>query len=120
VLLFLYNQSFVSNDSFKSWFVCLLLGLAVPYFAQISTRWLTESSHLVAKYSYSIYLVHFFCIWVAFDLLHYVLPRAVRLALFATLVIVLPALFYRFLEEPMIRVGKKLADRIPAFALSER
>jgi peptidoglycan/LPS O-acetylase OafA/YrhL len=119
-LLFLYNQSFVSNDSFKSWFVCLLLGLAVPYFAQISTRWLTEPSHLVAKYSYSIYLVHFFCIWVAFDLLHYVLPRPVRLALFATLVIVLPVLFYRFLEEPMIRVGKKLADRIPAFALSER
>jgi peptidoglycan/LPS O-acetylase OafA/YrhL len=116
VLLFLWRQTFLSNDSFKSWFVCLLLGLAVPYFAQISTPWLAEPSRLVAKYSYSIYLVHFFCIWVSFDLLHYVLPRFVRLALFTTLILVLPVFFYRFLEEPMIRVGKRLADRTPALA----
>jgi peptidoglycan/LPS O-acetylase OafA/YrhL len=120
VLLFLYNQDFVSNESFKSWFVCLLLGVAVPYFAQISARWLTEPSHFVAKYSYGIYLLHFFCIWLAFDYLHYVLPRFVRLALFTTLVIALPVLFYRFLEEPMIRVGKRLADGILAFTPSER
>lgn len=111
VLLFLYRQIPVSNDSFKSWFVCLLVGLAIPFFAQTPARWIRVPSHLLAKYSYSIYLTHFFCIWLAFDYLHYVFPRLVRLGLFAVLAMGLPVAFYHFLEEPMILVGKRCAKR---------
>jgi peptidoglycan/LPS O-acetylase OafA/YrhL len=111
VLLFLYKQNLLLNDSFKSWIACFLLGLAVPFFAQISARWITTPSYLVAKYSYGIYLTHFFCIWLAFDRLHYILPRVERLALFTTVAIALPIALYHYLEEPMVGLGKLVAKR---------
>jgi peptidoglycan/LPS O-acetylase OafA/YrhL len=88
-----------------------VLGASSPFFAQISASWLTEPSRLIAKYSYGIYLTHFFCIWLAFDRLHYVLSRAIRLPLFAALAVLLPIAFYHLLEEPMIRLGKRVAKR---------
>jgi peptidoglycan/LPS O-acetylase OafA/YrhL len=112
VLLFLYKQTLVSNPWYKSWFVCLALGVAVPLFAQLSARWLTVPSYFIAKYSYGIYLTHFFCIWLAFDRLHYVLPRIIRLALFAAVLILLPVLFYHFLEGPLTLLGKRVAKRL--------
>ncbi len=118
--LYLLKREPFWNWNFKNWFVCLVIGLAVPFFAQISTKWITIPSHLIAKYSYGIYLTHFFCIWLAFERLHYVLPRLARLALFATLVIVLPVLFYHFLEEPMITFGKRVAARFETGIANKR
>jgi peptidoglycan/LPS O-acetylase OafA/YrhL len=46
-----------------------------------------------------------------FERLHYVLPRVVRLPLFVALVLLLPVLFYHFLEEPMTLLGKRVAKR---------
>ncbi len=112
VILFLYKQNLVVNPWYKSWFLCLVLGVSVPFFAQISARWLTVPSHLIAKYSYGIYLTHFICIWLAFDRLHDVLSRRTRLSLFVAMVIVFPILFYHFLEEPMTLLGKRLAKRL--------
>lgn len=111
VLLFLCRQTLVWNGWYKRWIVCLTFGVAAPFFAQISVRWLTAPSYLIAKYSYGIYLTHFFCIWLAFDKLHYVFPRLVRLPLFAATVTLLPILLYHFLEEPMTLLGKRLTKR---------
>ncbi len=111
VLLYLWKQNLVSSQWTKGWIACLALGACSPFFAQISTSWLTEPSRLVAKYSYGIYLTHFFCIWLMFDRLHYVLPRTARLPLFAALMVLLPIAFYHFLEEPMTRLGKRVARR---------
>ncbi len=118
--LYIYEREVFGNFNFKNWLVCLVIGLAAPFFAQISTKWITLPSHLIAKYSYGIYLTHFFCIWLAFERLHYVLPRLARLALFATLVIVLPVLFYHFLEEPMITFGKRVAARFETGIANKR
>ena len=107
----LYRQNFLADYRLKAWLVCLLLGLAVPFFAQITNRWITRPAHLLAKYSYGVYLTHFFCIWFCFERLHAVLPRVVRLGLFAGLLAVLPLLFYHTLEEPLIRVGKRVSGR---------
>lgn len=93
---------------------CLILGFAVPRFAQISTRWLAVISHTIAKYSYGIYLTHFFTIWFAGQRLSY-LPKIDRLGIFVLLSAGLPVLLYHGIEDPMIRVGKKLADRLLAF-----
>jgi peptidoglycan/LPS O-acetylase OafA/YrhL len=111
VLLYLLKQNLVPNTWIKSWAVCLAFGVGAPFFTQISSPWLTIPSHLIAKYSYGIYLTHFFCIWLAFDRLHYVLPRIVRLPLFAALVTLLPILLFHFLEEPMMLFGKRVAKR---------
>ena len=65
----------------------LTLGASSPFFAQISAPWLTEPGRLDCENSYGIYLTHFFCIWLVFDRLHYVLPRTARLPLFVALVV---------------------------------
>ena len=109
--LYLYNQHFLPNPRIKSWLICLMIGAAAPFFSQISARWLTIPAQLIAKYSYGIYLTHFFCIWLVFSRLHYVLSRTARLGLFVVLVFGLPVLLYHVLEEPMIGVGKRVARR---------
>jgi peptidoglycan/LPS O-acetylase OafA/YrhL len=90
------------------WVTCLLLGVAVPFFSRISASWLVAASHFIAKYSYGIYLAHFFCIWFAFERLGN-LSALVKIPLFVALTIGLPVLFYHLLEEPMIRAGKRVA-----------
>ena len=109
--LYLYKQNVIADFRVKSWILCLTIGLAVPFFAQISNRWITTPTHLIAKYSYGIYLTHTFCIWFAFEKLHGVLPRIARCGLFVGLATGLPVVFYHLLEEPMIRVGKRVAKR---------
>ena len=109
--LFLYRQNLIPDFRVKSWILCLAIGLSVPFFAQISGKWITAPAHLIAKYSYGIYLTHTFCIWLAFDQLHRVLPRILRCGLFVVLSTGLPVMFYHSLEEPMICVGKRVAKR---------
>jgi peptidoglycan/LPS O-acetylase OafA/YrhL len=92
----------------KKWTTCLFLGLAVPFFPRISASWLVVPSHFIAKYSYGIYLSHFFCIWFAFERLGK-LPAFAKISVFVALAVGLPVLFYHLLEEPMIRVGKRVA-----------
>jgi peptidoglycan/LPS O-acetylase OafA/YrhL len=114
ILVFLSTYNPVSLSMrwwIKSWSVCLVLGIAVPFFSQISAWWLVVPSHLIAKYSYGIYLTHFFCIWFVFEYLPSFLPRMARVGLFAVLVTGLPVCFYHFLEEPMVLLGKRIAKR---------
>ena len=94
------------------WAPGLLLGLVIPRFMPLSARWLTSASHCIAKYSYGIYLTHCFAIWLAFERLGS-LPMAVKTLLFTAVGIGRPVLFYHGVEEPMILVGKRVADRIP-------
>jgi len=93
------------------WTATLVLGLAIPHFVPLTNRWIVVPSRLVAKYSYGIYLTHFFSIWFAFEACH-PLPRAERWLLFLACAIGLPVLFYHAIEEPMINLGKTLADRV--------
>lgn len=108
VLFHLWDQRMVTSAWTKGWVLCLMLGACAPFFAQISPPWLAKPSHFIAKYSYGIYLTHFFCIWLIFDRLHYVLPRIVRLPLFTMLALLLPVALYYFIEEPMIQRGKRI------------
>ena len=114
VPLYMYRRELLGNWCFRNWLVCLVIGLAIPLFSQISQKWITIPSHYIAKYSYGIYLTHFFCIWLAFDQLHRVLPKIARLGVFVVLAAGLPILFYHLLEEPMILVGKRCAKRLEA------
>src|SRR4029077_13673333 len=90
------------------WLICLLLGVAVPLFSRISASWLSAPSHFIAKYSYGIYLTHFFCIWFAFERLGN-FSALVKIPVFIAFAVGLPVLFCHPLEEPLIRVGKCVA-----------
>jgi len=113
-ILVLLAISFLCGDTAENWPVrwslCLAVGFAIPLFKHISNPWLVSSTHVISKYSYGIYLSHFFCIWFAFEYLHS-LRTPEKWAVFVVLVAALPVFFYHLIEEPMIKLGKKIAEQ---------
>jgi peptidoglycan/LPS O-acetylase OafA/YrhL len=102
----------------KAWLFCLLLGFAIPSFAQLSMKWIVSPSKYVAKYSYGIYLSHFFAIWFAFERLQS-LPFGARVVVFVVIGAGIPVAAYHLVERPMIDVGKSVAARY-TIILNER
>ena len=84
--------------------LCLLLGLAIPLFKEMTFHPLQWISNRIATYSYGIYLAHSFCIWLA-------LTRFQSWPLFVLLMVALPVALYHGLERPAIRQGTRLAER---------
>ena len=93
------------------WMLCLLLGLAIPYFEEIQTGWLRWTAHKIATYSYGIYLSHQFCIWLVADPLSSC-TWWIKGPLLAILLIAIPIGLYYAIEKPMITVGADLAERL--------
>jgi peptidoglycan/LPS O-acetylase OafA/YrhL len=90
---------------------CLILGVLIPMFRELPDSRLTKGAHIVAKYSYGIYLCHMPVIWLAFVKLAF-LPLIARWTLLTVIMIGLPWALYRWLEEPMIDAGRSLADQL--------
>ena len=97
----------------RAWFFCLIIGLGLPLFRQMTSALVLTPSRLIAKYSYGIYLTHSFAIVIGLYLLrgH---SLAVRLLGELVPLIVLPVLAYHLLEHPMIRIGSRLAAKAEA------
>jgi len=94
----------------RDWLFCAGVGALIPMFREVRQKWLKSTSKLIAKYSYGIYLFHvpvfylFLSKWktsiVALDL-------AITVGVLAIVV----ALAYRLIEDPFIRMGKRLASQ---------
>jgi len=97
------------------WAFCALFGLLVPCFSEMRSPAVQRTSETIAKYSYGIYLTHGLAMWIAFVRLA-AYPLAVRWAVFVPLAVAAPVVAYHGLEEPLIRLGRKLAARPPRFA----
>jgi peptidoglycan/LPS O-acetylase OafA/YrhL len=101
LLAFLYTL----NPSRRAGAVlCLLLGLMIPLFQEITFSWLKRISKWIATYSYGIYLAHSFCVWLALTLFH-------SWTLFVVMIVVLPVALYHGIEHPAIELGTKLASK---------
>ncbi len=85
--------------------VCLLLGLLIPRFQEISFHPLQLASKWIATYSYGIYLAHSFCIWLALTRFH-------SWTLFVITMVAIPVALYHGIEHPAIKLGTRLANRI--------
>jgi peptidoglycan/LPS O-acetylase OafA/YrhL len=94
----------------RGWIACLALGLALPYFRQLTQRTVAQVSHVVAKYSYSIYLLHSLALMLAFEKLAR-LPLVAKLGVEFVSLAVLAALGYHLVERPMIEVGARVAAK---------
>jgi peptidoglycan/LPS O-acetylase OafA/YrhL len=92
-----------------SW-LCLVLGLSLPSFRQMTSRWLIRASHEVAKYSYSVYLAHPFALVFGIYLMPH-RPLALQLSIALISLIVLSVSSYHLLEKPMIQLGARFAQR---------
>lgn len=101
--IFMKNPTWRAAD-----FLCLIVGLALPSFHQISARWLIRSSHEIAKYSYGIYLAHPFSIVLGIYLMPH-RPLALQLFVILGSLPVFAVAAYHCLEKPMIRLGSRLA-----------
>jgi peptidoglycan/LPS O-acetylase OafA/YrhL len=87
--------------------ICLILAFAISNFVQIRTQWIVRSAHLVAKYSYGIYLLHIPAIMFV---LHYMtnLPPLLKIISAAVLTTLLSVVAFHTIEDPFIRIGKGL------------
>ncbi len=95
----------------KGWVICLVLGLTVTRFREISNPWVNLIAHWFSKYSYGFYLTHYFCIWLAFVKLSWLL-RPAQWAVMIASVVALPVLVYHAVEAPMIRMGSRVSERL--------
>jgi peptidoglycan/LPS O-acetylase OafA/YrhL len=101
------------NRSEVAWFICLMIGLSAPLYADLGSRHLRKITGWIARYSYGIYLTHMYALWTAFILLKDQ-PLLIRCIVLVALSVGLPWLFFEFLESPMIKLGARLANRLPA------
>ena len=90
-----------------SWMCCLALAIAVSRCADMARGKASRACHLLARYSYGVYLTHFICIWFAFAILA-TSPWPVRVGLFVVTAVALPLALYHLVEAPMIRWGARL------------
>jgi len=114
-ILFLGALNFTLNltilpDYRADFVLCMLLGLVIPNIVDLNESWITRASRSVAKYSYGIYLCHEPVIWFSFIKLKS-FPVAVRWTALVLLMIVVPLAGYRWLEAPLIEIGRRLATR---------
>ncbi len=104
--------------------ICLLVGLLIPLFRQTTSRVFNRATHLVARYSYGIYLFHVLALWLGY---YAIAPESEVLKALIALssLTVLSVASYHLLEAPMVRLGARLSrppvssrceseDRLPA------
>ena len=94
------------------WIECLLLGAAIPHFAEIQWPWCRTAAHLIAKYSYGIYLTHMPLLWLFFVRLS-ILPMALKASLFALAAMACPVALYHWIEHPGILAGIRITQKFP-------
>lgn len=107
---FLFMAAPGPGATFKGMPFCLALGLTLPLFREVRHGGIRRVSHLLAKYSYGIYITHMLCQWVAFVYLgHLAFP--LQAVIFTVLLVALPMALYHGVESPMIRVGNQFVER---------
>ena len=99
------------RSSWAMWVIGIIFCLILPYCNDLQSKWVVRGSHLVAKYSYGIYLSHVPIIWFSFNYLSDQ-PIALTLPVFLCLIVGIPWMSYHLLEAPMIGFGARLADNI--------
>jgi peptidoglycan/LPS O-acetylase OafA/YrhL len=94
----------------SGWFVCFGLGAGVCLFRELPGNALTWLTKRIARYSYGIYLLHYFAIWLAFAVCRR-LNVAARVAIFLFVLTALSVLLYHTVEAPLIAAGVRWSER---------
>lgn len=102
------NRPFTLDTLPLAWALSLPIGLAIPFTRDLRVGWLHAVAHRIAKYSYGIYLTHNLVFWCGFDVMRGA-PAIFRVLMIAGGTVALPVLLFHFVEEPMIRLGRKLS-----------
>ena len=93
------------------WFICFAIGAGVCFFREMPENPLTFVSKRIARYSFGMYLLHYFAIWLGFVVCRG-LHMGLQIAIFAVVLICLSVLLYHTVEEPLIAAGVKVAEKV--------
>jgi peptidoglycan/LPS O-acetylase OafA/YrhL len=72
---------------------------------------MTWLAQIAARYSYGIYLLHYFAIWLGFSAARH-LDFRLQIAIFISTLMGLSILLYHAVEAPMIALGVRASGRI--------
>jgi peptidoglycan/LPS O-acetylase OafA/YrhL len=100
----------IRHVPYRGWVVCWLIGAFVTQFGELTSPWLRSACHLVAKYSYGIYLGQVIAIWIGFDLCSR-MPVGLRFLISMLGLAGMTLVAYHAIESPGMSVGKRLARR---------
>jgi len=100
----------LSYDKMKSVMIAIVFGSVLPLVAEPTSRWLKRSCHIIARYSYGIYLFHSVSIWLGFLVLAGT-PFVVQWSVFLGSLILLCAAGYHLVEKPFIDLGHRLVSK---------
>jgi peptidoglycan/LPS O-acetylase OafA/YrhL len=93
------------------WGFCLLVGALLPCFRDSRLAVLNLASHIVAKYSYGVYLFHCVALWAAMFALRGLI-EPVRWLLAVVILVAAAVASYHWIEHPAIRLGSRVASRL--------
>jgi peptidoglycan/LPS O-acetylase OafA/YrhL len=114
IALFALQALLVGGNEFESTrgilcdsLVCVILAIAIPVFSDGTNIWLAVPAQQLAKYSYGVYLLH---VPALILVLRYLpgLPLALKCLVFLVLTAAMSFVSYHSIEEPLIRLGKRL------------
>jgi peptidoglycan/LPS O-acetylase OafA/YrhL len=108
------TQRLMPDDYRAGWLMWasgVAFAVALPHFREIRSAVVARIAHTVATYSYGIYLSHVPIMWLAFQKLSDQ-PRLLQAAVFLALMLTVPPLLYHLVEEPLIRIGRRVSDRM--------
>jgi peptidoglycan/LPS O-acetylase OafA/YrhL len=114
--LFVLQGRLVGWNSFESTYgavvnacICLMLAVAIPAFGELQSLWIVEPARQVAKYSYGIYLLH---VPALIFVLRYLpgVPLVLKVIVFLALAALLSFVSFHAIEDPLIRLGKRLTQ----------
>jgi len=103
------------------WFICFGIGLAACLFRELRESFLARLVRRIARYSYGIYLLHYFALWLAFVVCRN-LTAALQIAIFTATVATLPVILYHCVEAPLISAGVNFSERfkpLPIFVYAK-
>ena len=93
------------------WFICFTIGLGVCLFREMRENLLTRLTKRIARYSYGIYVLHYFAIWIGFAICRR-LNVGLQIAIFAAVLVSLSVLLYHTVEGPLIKAGVKVSEKL--------
>jgi peptidoglycan/LPS O-acetylase OafA/YrhL len=114
VFLFLCCAMYVlfsgSQPIETGWFICFAIGLGVCLFRELRISPITRVAQIVARYSYGIYVLHYFAIWLGFSAGKH-LDIRLQFTIFLTTLISVSVILYHGVEAPMIGLGVKVSGK---------
>jgi peptidoglycan/LPS O-acetylase OafA/YrhL len=103
---------FSGNEPIQTgWFICFGIGLGACLFRELRENFLARLVRRIARYSYGIYLLHYFAMWLGFVICRS-LNAALQIAIFTATIVTLPVILYHCVEAPFIAAGVKFSERL--------